>query len=173
MSLIIRPETPTDYSAIKEVNDLAFGQPVEGKLVENLRKNPKFVPELSLVAEASGKIVGHILFFPIVIKSAAGKEKGTISLAPLAVRPEFQKQGIGHGLILEGLKACRQLGYDSVIVFGHPEYYPKLGFRPAGTWSIKDTFGAPAEAFMAMELKEGALEGASGVVELPEEFMGS
>ena len=59
MSLIIRPETPTDYSAIKEVNDLAFGQPVEGKLVENLRKNPKFVPELSLVAEASGKIVGH------------------------------------------------------------------------------------------------------------------
>jgi len=161
MSLIIRPETPTDYSAIKEVNDLAFGQPVEGKLVENLRKNPKFVPELSLVAEASGKIVGHILFFPIVIKSAAGKEKGTISLAPLAVRPEFQKQGIGHGLILEGLKACRQLGYDSVIVFGHPEYYPKLGFRPAGTWSIKDTFGAPAEAFMAMELKEGALEGAS------------
>ncbi|RPJ69729.1 MAG: N-acetyltransferase [Alphaproteobacteria bacterium] len=170
MYLTIRPETSADYLAIKEVNDLAFGQLNEGKLVEDLRKNPKFVTELSLVAEANGKIVGHILFFPIVIKLAAGKEKETISLAPLAVRPEFQKQGIGHGLIREGLKACRQLGYDSVIVFGHPEYYPKFGFRPAGTWSIKDTFGAPAEAFMALELKEGGLEGASGVVELPEEF---
>jgi putative acetyltransferase len=166
----IRPETPADYLAIKEVNDLAFGQLNEGELVENLRKNPKFATELSLVAEANGKIVGHILFFPIAIKLAAGKEKETISLAPLAVRPEFQKQGIGGELIREGLKACKQSGYDSVIVFGHPEYYPKFGFRPAGTWGIKDTFGAPAEAFMALELKEGALEGASGVVELPEEF---
>jgi putative acetyltransferase len=79
MSLTIRPETPADYLAIKEVNDLAFGQVNEGELVENLRKNPKFVTELSLVAEANGKIVGHILFFPIVIKSATGKEKETIS----------------------------------------------------------------------------------------------
>jgi putative acetyltransferase len=62
------------------------------------------------------------------------------------------------------------LGYDSVIVFGHPEYYPKFGFRPAGTWGIKDTFGAPAEAFMALELKDGVLKNVSGVVELPEEF---
>jgi putative acetyltransferase len=170
MSLTIRPETPSDYPAITEVNDLAFGQPAEGKLVEDLRKNPKFVTELSLVAEANGEIVGHILFFPIVIRSEEGKEKETISLAPLAVRPEFQKKGIGGKLIREGLKVCRQLGYDSVIVFGHPEYYPKFGFKQAGTWGIKDTFGAPAEAFMALELKEGVLEGASGVVELPEEF---
>ncbi len=170
MTLTIRPETPSDYPAITEVNDLAFGQPAEGKLVEDLRKNPKFVTELSFVAETNEEIVGHILFFPIVIRSVAGKEKETISLAPLAVRPEFQKQGIGGKLIRKGLKACRQLGYDSVIVFGHPEYYPKFGFRPAGTWNIKDTFGAPAEAFMALELKEGGLEGASGIVELPEEF---
>jgi len=61
----------------------------------------------------------------------AGKEKDTISLAPVAVRPEFQKQGIGGELIREGLKVCLQLGYDSVIVLGHPEYYPKFGFEPA------------------------------------------
>jgi len=131
MTLTIRPETSSDYSTITEVNDLAFGQPAEGKLVENLRKNPKFVPELSLVAEADGKIVGHILFFPTNIKSAEGKEKDTISLAPAAVRHEFQKQGIGGELIREGLKVCLQLGYDSVIVLGHPEYYPKFGFEPA------------------------------------------
>ena len=170
MPLKIRPETPSDYSTIAGVNDLAFGQPAEGKLIENLRKNPKFVPELSLVAEADGKIVGHILFFPIKIKSAVGKEKNTISLAPVAVRPEFQKQGIGDELIREGLKVCLQLEYDSVIVLGHPEYYLKFGFEPASKWGIKDPFGAPAEAFMALELKTGALEGAGGIVEYPEEF---
>ena len=84
------------------------------------------------MAEADGKIVGHILFFPIIIKSAAGKEKNTISLAPVAVRPEFQKQGIGGELIREGLKSCLQPGYDFVIVLGHPEYYPKFGFEPTG-----------------------------------------
>ncbi|MCQ1534487.1 N-acetyltransferase [Methanosarcina sp. KYL-1] len=170
MPLTIRPETPTDYPGISEVNDLAFGQPAEGKLVEKLRKNPKFVPRLSLVAETEGKIVGHILFFPIIIKSANGKEKETISLAPVSVLPEFQKQGIGGELIKEGLKACRELGYDSVIVLGHPEYYPRFGFEPTVKWGIKDPFGAPEEAFMALELKEGALEGAGGVVEYPEEF---
>ena len=101
MSLMIRPETSADYQAITEVNDLAFGEPAEGKLVEKLRKNPKYVPKLSLVAEVDGIIVGYILFFPIIIKTAEGKEKETISLAPLAVRPEFQKQGIGSKLIKE------------------------------------------------------------------------
>lgn len=166
----IRPETSSDYPAINKVNDLAFGQPNEGKLIENLRKNQKFVPELSLVAEVNGKIVGHILFFPIKIKSAEGKEKETISLAPLAVLPDFQNQGIGGELIKEGLKACQKNGYDSVIVLGHPEYYPKFGFEPAGKWGIRDPFGAPAEAFMALELKHGALEGISGIAEYPEEF---
>ena len=87
----------------------------------------------------------------------------------MSVRPEFQKQGIGSELIREGLKTCRQFGYDSVIVLGHPEYYPKFGLKQTDTWGIKDPFGAPAEAFMA-ELKEGVLEGTSGMVEYPEEF---
>lgn len=170
MFLKIRPETPSDYPAIAEVNDLAFGQPNEGKLIENLRKNQKFVPELSLVAEVNGKIVGHILFFPIKIKSAGGKGKDTISLAPLAVLPDFQNQGIGGELIKEGLKACQKNGYDSVVVLGHPEYYPKFGFEPTGKWGIRDPFGAPAEAFMALELKRGSLEDISGIAEYPEEF---
>ncbi|AKB26404.1 GCN5-related N-acetyltransferase [Methanosarcina sp. MTP4] len=175
--LNIRPETPSDYPGISEVNDLAFWQPAEGKLVEKLRQNPKFVPELSLVAEIDGKIVGHILFLPVVVKSGAGneeyeeyKEYETISLAPVSVRPEFQKQGIGSRLIKEGLETCKKLGYGSVIVLGHPEYYSSFGFEPASKWGIKDPFGAPEEAFMALELKEGALEGISGVVEYPEEF---
>ena len=171
MFLKIRPETPADYPAITQVNDLAFGQPSEGKLVEKLRKNSKFIPELSLVAEINGKIAGYILFFPVVIKLENREEKETISLAPVAVLPEFQRKGIGSKLIQEGIKACQQLGYDSIMVLGHPEYYLKFGFKQANMWGIKDPFGAPAEAFMALELKEGALEGACGVVIYPDQFL--
>ncbi len=102
-------------------------KPEEGKLVEKLRENPKFAPELSLVVETDGKIVGHVLLFPIIIKSAAGKEKVTISLAPVSVRPEFHKQGIGSELIRERLKACRRSGHDYVAVLGHPDYYQDSG----------------------------------------------
>lgn len=171
MFLKIRPETPSDYPEITQVNDLAFGQPSEGKLVENLRKNPKFIPELSLVAEINGKIAGHILFFPVVIKLENGEEKETISLAPVAVSPEFQRKGIGSKLIQEGIKACQQLGYDSIMVLGHPEYYPKFGFKQANAWGIRDPFGAPVDAFMALELKKGVLEGTGGAVIYPDEFL--
>jgi putative acetyltransferase len=70
----------------------------------------------------------------------------------LEVQPEFQRQGIGGELIREGFKACTKMRYDSVTVLGHPEYYPKFGFEPTGRWEIKDPFGTPAEAFMALEL---------------------
>ncbi len=168
--LSIRPETESDYEAITEVNELAFGQPAEGKLVENLRKNPRFITRLSLVAEINEKVVGHILFFPVKIESVLGDQKAIISLAPMAVLPEFQKKGIGGELIKQGLESCYELGYDSVIVLGHPEYYPKFGFRQAHIWNIKDPFNAPAEAYMAIELKKGALDNISGVVEYPDEF---
>lgn len=171
MHLQIRPETVSDYQKITQVNNLAFGQPNEGKLVENLRKNPNFIPGLSLVAEIDEKIVGYILFFPIKIKSISGKQKHTASLAPMAVIPEFQRQGIGRQLIKRGLEACMETGYDSVVVLGHPEYYPKFGFKQAWTWRIKDPFGAPEEVYMAIELKKGALEGISGIVEYPDEFL--
>ena len=85
-----------------------------------------------------------------------------------ALIPEY---GIGRKLIKAGIKACSRLAYDSIIVLEHPEYYPKFGFRQANTWRITDRFDAPIEAFMALELKEGVLEGANGILEYPDEFL--
>lgn len=168
--MLIRKEEDTDYLAITEVNDHAFGQENEGRLVVNLRMHSDFVPELSLVAEVDGRVVGHILFFPIRIVDD-GKEYDSLSLAPMAVLPEFQKQGIGSALVKEGLSAAENLGYRSVIVLGHPEYYPRFGFKPASQWNIRPPFeDVPEEAFMAIELVEGALDNVRGVVEYPEEF---
>ena len=169
MTITLRPETSKDYQEITRVNDLAFGQKNEGIIIESLRKNKNFVPELSIVAEKDGMIIGHILFFPIQIKSKDSSYK-SVSLAPMAVLPEYQNQGIGGKLVRYGLEKCREKGYQSVIVLGHPEYYPRFGFEKASKWGIRPPFEAPDETFMAMELVEGGLKGVSGVVEYPEEY---
>jgi len=167
--LIIRPERENDYTKIREVNDLAFGQENEGRLIEKLRQTEKFIPELSLVAERDDEVVGHILFYPVIIRSSTAKFQ-TLSLGPMAVTPAYQRQGIGSQLVKEGLEAAKTLGHKSVIVVGHPEYYPRFGFKPASQWKIKAPFDVPDEAFLALELVKGELKGKSGTVEYPEEF---
>ena len=114
MLINIRKETENDCNDIKSVNDKAFGQENEGKLVKNLRKNEKYIPDLSLIAEVDNKIVGHILFFPIKVISQKN-EYETLSLAPMSVLPNYQKMGIGSKLIEYGIKAAKKAGYKSSL----------------------------------------------------------
>jgi putative acetyltransferase len=170
---IIRPETPEDFEQITKVNDLAFDQPNEGRMLEALRKNKKFIPQLSLVAEIDLRVVGHILFFPLNIISG-GKNFEVLSLAPMAFLPEYQQKGIGKKLVIEGLKKSKEMGYKAVVVLGHPTYYPKFGFEPASKWNIKPPIDdVPDEASMATELEEGFLKKKAGVIEYPEEYYGA
>lgn len=171
MSLFLRPERPADSAAIAHVNDRAFGGVFESRLVSVIRTGDNFIPELSIVAVADDDIVGHILFSKILIRSESG-EFETLALAPMAVLPEYQKQGIGGRLLTYGLEQVRECGYDSVIVLGHKEYYPKFGFRKASHWNIRSPFQVEDEYFMAIELHTGALDGKAGTVEYPPEFMG-
>ena len=165
---IIR-ETEEFYSAIHEINSLAFGQENEARLVENVRKSRSFNPQLSLVAIKEGRVVGHILFSPITIKSERGAAPA-VALAPMAVHPEFQNQGIGSKLVREGLEQCRKLGHKIVVVVGHRNYYPRFGFSSAGAKGLKAPFPVPDEAFLFAELVSGALDNVSGTVQYPPEF---
>jgi putative acetyltransferase len=167
--ITLRPETIEDYAAIREVNLLAFGRDVEPRLVEALRASPDFIPELSLVAVEAGQVVGHILFSPVAIEMKDGSVPA-LTLAPLAVRPEFQNQGIGSDLVRRGLEECRRLGHRIVIVVGHAEYYPRFGFSLARAHGLEAPFPVPDEAFMVLELVPGALEGAAGTVRYPPAF---
>jgi len=166
--MIIRREKKEDFNSIYEVNKQAFKQKDESELIERIRAGNNFIPELSLVAEENGRIIGYILLSKI--KILGRKEYESLALAPMAVLPKFQKQGIGGKLIKEGLKKARKLGFNSVIVLGHQEYYPRFGFEKASKWNIKCPFEAPDEAFMAIELKVEALADESGIVEYPKEF---
>lgn len=167
-----RSETLDDQSEIFKVNQLAFGRDTEANLVEALRSNPKaYIRDLSIVAWIGTQIVGHIMFTRIHIKSKNGTVHESLALGPMAVRPDHQKQGIGGLLIQEGIARSRHLGYGSVVVLGHPSYYPRFGFRPAYLWGITSPFDVPPEAFMAIELVRGELDKVSGEVEYPREFM--
>jgi putative acetyltransferase len=169
MKLCIRPERPDDYVIITEINDAAFGGKTEGILVEKLRATKEFVRALSLVAELDGTPVGHILFYPVTINSGETRYP-TLALAPMSIIPEYQKKKIGSTLVIAGLKRAQELGYRSVIVLGHPDFYRKFAFKTASDWGITPPFEAPDSAFMALEIVLGELEGKAGIVEYPSAF---
>jgi putative acetyltransferase len=164
-ALTIRPERPPDADAVRIVNERAFGQPTEAALVDALRG---VAGAISLVATIGARIVGHILFTPVQV--GAGPTVPAIGLAPMAVLPEYQRQGIGSQLALAGLDACRSRGHGVVVVVGHPTFYPRFGFVPASTAGLECEYDVPAEAFMVLELRPGALALTRGIVRYRPEF---
>ena len=164
-TVTIRGEKESDIPAIRRVNDLAFGREVEGQLVDALREAGAVI--LSLVALEGDEIVGHILFSPVTIE---GERTEVAGLAPLAVLPTHQKKGIGKKLTEEGLKRLKEMGMHAVIVFGHPEYYPALGFVPAREFDLTCEYPEAGDAFMALELTPGWLSDKKGLVRHHPEF---
>lgn len=170
MKVQIQKENNTDYTAVRKVHQLAFGQDNEANLVTELRKSKSYIPDLSLVARVDRKIVGHILLTEILIVDNHNHKTVSLALAPMAVFPEFQKKGIGAQLINSSIQKARDMQYKSIIVLGHPQYYPKFGFQPAIQWKIKPPFDVPSHAFMALELVTDGLANTSGMVIYPKEF---
>ncbi len=163
--VVIRERQPADDDAIRRLNDAAFGSPLEAKIVEELRKARLAVIELVAVEE--GEIVGHILFSTLEV-TFCEEIMPTLALAPMAVLPGRQRDGIGSDLVRHGLALARQREWWAVIVLGHPDYYPRFGFSAA----LAEPLAAPysGEAFMALELVPGALSGAGGRVVYPPAF---
>jgi len=135
----IRLEQPGDYHAVESLTReafWAFWEPNrqicdEHLLVHRLRKVPSFVPELDFVAELDGKLAGHIIYTKSRIEDSAGKSYKTLTFGPLSVLPEFQNMGIGRVLMRHSFEEAKRLGYRAILIFGHPDYYPRVGFRRA------------------------------------------
>lgn len=179
MNITIRKERPEDYPITEKVVQSAFADmeisdQTEHELVHRIRESDAFIPELSLVAihEDQQEIVGHILLSKINIKRE-DQSAESLALAPVSVLPQNQNKGIGRLLILEALQKATELGYRSVVVLGHPGYYPRFGFKKASLWGIQPPFKIADEVFMAAELCEHALENVSGVVEYSSAFFPS
>jgi len=166
----VRREQPGDADAIRDVNDGAFGQPDESRIVDAIRRAGH--PSISLVAVDGTRLVGHILFTPVVIEPH-GATIHALGLGPMAVLPERQRQGIGSQLIDAGLREAALAGCQVVVVIGHPEFYPRFGFRPGRALGLRSEFDVPDDVFMVIELTSGTLAGRGGLVRYVPEFGGS
>jgi putative acetyltransferase len=164
--IAIRPERAEDGEAIFGVHAAAFPTDAEARLVQVLRAGGKAV--VSLVAEAAGAVVGHVLFSPVTVDDRPGPRPG-VGLAPLAVVSAQQRRGIGARLVAAGLEASRRAGMGFAVVLGEPAYYTRFGFRRARAAGLGNDHGVDEE-FMVLELQAGALAGVSGVVRYGPEF---
>lgn len=149
----VRPEIESDLDQTRAVNVAAFPTEAEAGLVDRLRIEAR--PLISLVAAEEDRIVGHILFSPMSLAAAA--DGLVMGLAPMAVRPDRQRQGIGSALVRSGLEQCRKLDAVAVAVLGHAEYYPRFGFEPASRFKVRSEYEVPDEVFMLLELKPGSI----------------
>lgn len=160
MSIEIREEKDTDRAAIHALNAEAFPTDAEARLVDALRA--KASPTVSLVAVDRQDLVGHLMFSPVTLDAYSGLK--LMGLAPMAVAPTRQRSGIGTLLVKAGLERCGALGIGAVVLLGHPDYYPRFGFRPASRWGIKSEYDAPDEAFMLLELIPDYLRDCRGTI---------
>lgn len=167
--MIVRQEQSKDFEEIYTVVKRAFesaehSDDNEQDLVNSLRTGEAYIPELSLVAEVDGKIVGHIMF----TKAEVG-DNTVLVLAPLSVLPEYQRRGIGKALINEGHKIAKRLGYEYSVVLGSEKYYAKTEYIPAETFGINPPFDVPKENFMANKLNVEASD-VNGTLKYAKEF---
>ena len=156
----IRKEREGEFAATRDIHLAAFETPAEADLVDALRRRAQ--PIVSLVAARGGTLVGHILFSPVSL--TGHPEIRLMGLAPMAVAPDYQRQGIGSQLVRAGLEGCRRIEAAAIVVLGHADYYPRFGFRKASSFGIRSEYEVPDEVFMAMELEADALANATGTV---------
>lgn len=165
----IRPEQQEDVVAIREVHTLAFKGDSEANLVDAIRASEFFVPDLSLIA-LTDQVIGHILFSIVSIETMEGGAVPTLGLAPMAVLPEYQNQGIGSALVRAGLSRASELGFKHAVVLGHPQFYPRFGFVASSDKGIESPFPVPDDTFLIYEIENGSLNGISGRVKYPSAF---
>lgn len=154
MEITIRNEEAKDIEQVREVVSAAFPTEAESRLVDALRANGKAI--ISLVAVQGEKVLGHILFSPV--STTPPSEAKGLGLAPVAVRPDMQSQGIGSRLIRAGLRRCKELGYDYCVLLGGPKYYQRFGFEKASSFGIRNEYGVDDE-FMVIRFSDRRVTG--------------
>ena len=162
----IRKEISSDREAVYAINLAAFPTDAEAQLVERLRAGA--YPIISLVAQESDSLVGHILFSPVTLDS--DPTLALMGLAPMAVLPNRQGSGIGSALVAAGLQYCTELGVGAVAVLGHPDFYAKFGFIASAKFGITSEYDVPAEVFMLKELSGDYLKNCTGTIRYHAEF---
>ena len=176
--IIIRRETPSDYDAVEHLTREAFWNVyrpgcTEHYVVHVLRKDPAFVPELDLVMEWNGQLIGHVMYMRAKITADDGRELPVMTFGPISIHPDFQRRGLGKRLLDESMERARELGAGALCIEGNIAFYGKSGFVVAGTRGIR-YHGEPEQEmvpyFLLKELRAGFLDGVTGVYHTPQGY---
>lgn len=176
--IIIRRETPSDYDAVEHLTREAFWNVyrpgcTEHYVVHVLRKDPAFVPELDLVMERNGQLIGHVMYMRAKITADDGRELPVMTFGPISIHPDFQRRGLGKRLLDESMERARELGAGALCIEGNIAFYGKSGFVVAGTKGIR-YHGEPEQEmvpyFLMKELQPGFLDGVTGVYHTPQGY---
>lgn len=176
--IIIRRETPSDYDAVEHLTREAFWNVyrpgcTEHYVVHVLRKDPAFVPELDLVMERNGQLIGHVMYMRAKITADDGRELPVMTFGPISIHPDFQRQGLGKRLLDESMERAKELGAGALCIEGNIAFYGKSGFVVAGTKGIR-YHGEPEQEmvpyFLLKELQLGFLDGVTGVYHTPQGY---
>ena len=177
-NIVIRRESPADYAAVEHLTREAFWNVyrpgcTEHYVVHVLRNDPDFVPELDLVMERDGQLIGHVLYMHARIKADDGREIPMMTFGPISIRPDFQRQGLGKKLLDYSMERARALGAGALCIEGNIEFYGKSGFGVAGTRGIR-YHGEPEQEIvpyvLLKELQPGFLDGVTGVYHTPKGY---
>ncbi|KAK2963301.1 putative N-acetyltransferase GCN5 [Blattamonas nauphoetae] len=171
--VIVRNEIPEDYEIVEKLTYEAFKDFFipgrthvdEHYLVNIMRHVPGFVKELDLVAEYDGKIIGNIMYTKSYVNSPDGTRHEILTFGPLSVHPDYQRKGIGQLLMKHSMDRAREMKFRGISILGHPEYYPRAGFKNSGVFGITDKEGNSPPHMMTIELEDGSLSGISGIFE--------
>lgn len=172
MTITLRPELPSDHRAVELLTREAFWgtempRCTEHLLVRRLRDAPAFLPELDVVAEVGGEVVGNVMWSRagVVEQTPDGEvTHDVLTFGPLTVLPSCQATGVGSALMRYTLAEAARLGHRAVVVYGHPDYYPRFGFVRAADVGITAPGGATFDGLMALALVPGGLDGVRGEV---------
>ena len=177
-NLIIRRETPNDYAAVEHLTREAFWNVYRPGCLEHyvlhvLRDDPAFVPELDLVMEQDGHLMGHIMYMRSFIRADDGREIPVMTFGPISIHPDVQRQGLGKRLLDHSMEQARALGAGALCIEGNIDFYGKSGFVTAGTRGIRYHGAAEGEIppyFLLKELEPGFLRGITGVYHTPQGY---
>ena len=176
--ITIRTETPADYAAVEHLTREAFWNVyrpgcLEHYVVHVLRNDPAFVPELDLVMERDGELIGHVLYMRAAITAGDGREIPIMTFGPISIRPDLQRQGLGKYLLDYSMEKAKQFGAGALCIEGNLDFYGKSGFVVAGTRGIR-YHGEPDQElvpyFLLKELCPGFLDGVTGVYHTPQGY---
>ncbi len=160
----IRVETPADYETVETLTRRAFYNMYipgcsEHYLVRTMRSHEDFIPQLALIAELDGQIIGNIMYTKAKLVDEAGETKEILTFGPLCIAPEYQRRGCGKALMQHSFQKAVSMGYDVVVIFGSPSNYVSSGFQSCKKHNVCLEGGKFPAAMMVKELKPGALDG--------------